>query len=98
MHYLGNTKWEDDFIERICSNDIEERLAKLSEVENTNMKNRYRHQRKTMQWADPKKMPVDESKVKDLLRHQHLFRDKMNVEIGTYQSLQDNPQMQNGVL
>ncbi len=31
-----------------------------------------------MDFADPKKMPIDESKVKDLLRNQHVFRDKMN--------------------
>lgn len=51
-----------------------------------------------MDYVDHKKMPVDESKVKDLLRNQHIFRDKFNKEIGTYQQLQDNPQMENGVL
>ena len=42
------------------------------------LKNRYRFQKTTMDFADPKKMPIDESKVKDLLRNQHVFRDKMN--------------------
>lgn len=51
-----------------------------------------------MDFAEKKRMPVDESKVKDLLRNQHIFRDKMNSEIGTYQRYQDNPQMENGVL
>ena len=51
-----------------------------------------------MDYVDHKKMPVDESKVKDLLRNQHIFRDKFNKEIGTYQQLQDNPQMENGGL
>jgi hypothetical protein len=44
-----------------------------------------------MDYAEKKKMPVDESKVKDLLRNQHIFRDKMNSEVGTYQKYQDNP-------
>jgi hypothetical protein len=44
-----------------------------------------------MAFADPKRMPVDERKVKDMLRNQHIFRDKMNSEIGTYQTVQDNP-------
>lgn len=51
-----------------------------------------------MDYMDPKKMPIDEQKVKDLLRNQHIFRDRMNSEVGTYQRLQDNPQMENGVL
>lgn len=74
------------------------RLAELSEQENHAVKNRYRHQRRTMDYADPKRMPVDERKVKDMLRNQHIFRDKANKEIGTYQAAIDNPQMQNGVL
>jgi hypothetical protein len=51
-----------------------------------------------MDYADKKRMPVDERKVKDLLRNQHLFRHKMNEEVGTYQKQIDNPQMENGVL
>lgn len=37
-----------------------------------------------MRWADKKKMPVEESKVRDMLRNQHIFRDKINKECGTY--------------
>lgn len=51
-----------------------------------------------MSYAESKRMPVDERKVKDMLRNQHIFRDKMNVEIGTYQKAEDNPQISNGVL
>jgi len=40
-----------------------------------------------MNFAEAKRMPIDEKKVKDLLRNQHIFRDKMNSEIGTYQAL-----------
>lgn len=40
-----------------------------------------------MDYAEKKRMPIDESKVKDLLRNQHIFRNKMNAEIGTYQKL-----------
>jgi len=62
------------------------------------VKNRYRHQHKTMNFAEKKRMPIDERKVKDLLRHSHIFRNRLNSEIGTYQHLIDNPQMENGVL
>lgn len=51
------------------SNDTEEELARLSEESNYALKNRYRHQRQTMDYADPKRMPVDETKVRDLLRN-----------------------------
>jgi len=37
-----------------------------------------------MRHADKKKMPIDKSKVRDLLRHQNTFREKIVDEIGTY--------------
>ncbi len=77
---------------------VETKLAKISEAENYAVKNRYRHQHKTMNFAEKKRMPIDERKVKDLLRHSHIFRNRLNSEIGTYQHLIDNPQMENGVL
>lgn len=43
-------------------------------------------------------MPIDESKVLDLLRNQHIFRYKMHSEVGTYQQYQQNTQMENGIL
>jgi hypothetical protein len=43
-------------------------------------------------------MPIDESKMKDLLRNQGVFRDRFNKEIGTYQEMQRNNQFENGVL
>lgn len=59
-------------------------LAEISEEENYALKNRYRHQRLTMDYADKKRMPVDERSVRDMLRNQHLFRNKMKKEISTY--------------
>lgn len=44
-----------------------------------------------MDFADPRRMPVDERKVKDMLRNQNIFRDKANKEIGTFQAAIDNP-------
>lgn len=41
-------------------NDLEEKLAKISEEENFNKKNRYRLQRTKLDYADRKRMPVDE--------------------------------------
>jgi hypothetical protein len=80
------------------TNKDEIELAKVSDRENYAVKNRYRHNAKTMNFADPKRMPIDERKVKDLLRNQHIFRDKFNSEIGTFQTEIDNPMMENGVL
>lgn len=40
-----------------------------------------------MDYADKKRMPIDESKLKDLLRNQSAFRDRFNKEIGTYQEI-----------
>jgi len=54
------------------------------------MKNRYRLNKTTMQFADKKRMPIDERSVRDLLRNQHLFRVKMNKEIPNYTPMQEN--------
>jgi len=56
-------------LENMMSNDAEKELAQLSEESNYALKNRYRHQRQTMDYADPRKMPIDETKVRDLLRN-----------------------------
>lgn len=64
---------------------VEKKLAEISEEENFNNKNRYRLQRTKMDYAEKKRMPVDEQKLKDLLRNQGVFRDRFNNEIGTYQ-------------
>jgi hypothetical protein len=43
-------------------------------------------------------MPIDETKVKDMLRNQHIVRDKVHTEIGTYRKFQENTQFEKGVL
>jgi len=73
-------------------------LAKISEDENWNLKNRYIHNKKTMNYADKKKMPVDKSKVVDMLRHQNVFKKKAIDEIETYFEFQNNPNFENGLL
>lgn len=67
-----------------CSDDFKTKLAKMSEEENFNLKNRWMHNKKTMKYADKKRMPVDKSKVVDLLRHQNVFKDKIINELDTY--------------
>ena len=91
IHLLQNKSEDEKLLNYLTGDEIKIKLAKVSEAENYALKNRYRHQRKTMDYAEKKKMPIDESKVKDLLRNQHIFRDKMNSEVGTYQKYQDNP-------
>lgn len=63
-----------DLIDSACSDEFAKKLAKLSEEENYALKNRYKHDKDTMQYAKKEKMPIDQSKVKDLLRNQHIFR------------------------
>lgn len=37
-----------------------------------------------MQYADSAKMPIEKSKVKDLLRYQNIFRNKINEQLQVY--------------
>lgn len=43
-------------------------------------------------------MPIDESKVKDLLRNQGIFRAQFKKDIGTYQQYQEQNSFENGLL
>ena len=88
----------NELIDAACSNEFAAKLAKISEEENFALKNRYKHQKDTMQYADKKRMPISKDKVRDLLRNEHIFRDKINTEIETYSKFQDNTQYENGVL
>ena len=91
-------EFEQQLWNLMANKNNEKQLAQLSEEENFNDKNRYRQQKIKMDHADKKRMPVDQSKVKDLLRNQGEFRDKMNQEVGTYQNEQRNTQLENGIL
>ena len=68
-------------IQSECDNSFIQSLAKLSEESNHAVKNTYLHHKKTMAYADKKRMPIDERKVKDMLRHQHEFRSKIEDQI-----------------
>mmetsp|Transcript_2464 Transcript_2464/g.3410 ORF Transcript_2464/g.3410 Transcript_2464/m.3410 type:complete len:338 (+) Transcript_2464:1361-2374(+) len=51
-----------------------------------------------MNFADKKRMPVDERNVRDMLRNQHSFRDKASKEVRTYTAMQENTQFEHGLL
>ena len=51
-----------------------------------------------MQYADKSKMPIEKSKVRDLLRNQHIFKHKIQEEVGTYREWNESTQFESGVL
>lgn len=80
----------NDLIDSACSDDLKERLAKISEEANFALKNTYKHNEDTMKYAKKERMPVDHTKVRDILRNQHMARYKIDSEIGTYSQFQNN--------
>jgi hypothetical protein len=88
----------DGLLSEMTFHQIEEKLAKLSEEENYNAKNRYRLQKTKLDFAEKKRQPIDESKLKDVLRNQPAFKQAIDKEIGNYESVRRNPQFENGVL
>jgi len=103
IHKIRNSKrsWDhisNDIIDEMTSQSIEEKLAKLSEEENFNAKNRYRLQRTKLDYIDKKRTPIDESKMKDVLRNQATFRIAIDKEIGNYSDELNNHQFENGLL
>ena len=85
-------------MDEVTSEDLLKELAEVSEAENFALKNRYRHQKTTMNFADKKRMPIDERSVRDMLRNQHHFRNKMRRELPTYTAQQENTQFEFGLL
>ena len=89
---LDNDKARSDLlIDNDCSDDLKTKLSKLSEEGNFEKKNWWMHKKKTMQYADKKKMPIEKSKVVDMLRHSNVFKGKIVGEIETYFKFQNNP-------
>jgi hypothetical protein len=70
---LGD-QFTNEILDEMTTQTIETKLAKLSEEENFNAKNRYRLQRTKLDYADKKRMPIDEAKLKDVLRNQSTFK------------------------
>jgi hypothetical protein len=62
------------------------------------LKARYKHDNDTAKWADPKRMPVDEAKVRDLLRYQNHFRSKVLEEMNVYGRDTRQEQFERGLL
>jgi len=87
-----------DMIDEACSDRLKTELAKISEDESFAAKNRYMLDNKRMKYADKQKMPIKASRVKDLLRNQHLVRAAIEDEVNTYTTFQENTQFENGVL
>ena len=81
-----------------CDDGDKFELSKISEEENFALKARYKHDNDTAQWMDSKKMPVDEAKVRDLLRYQHHFRAKIVEEMNVFGEDVRQKQFEKGLL
>jgi hypothetical protein len=71
-------------IDLACSNQQKIELSKLSEEANFALKNTFKHQKDTMKWAKKEKMPIEKRKIKDILRNQHIVREKIEGDVETY--------------
>jgi hypothetical protein len=94
----GNDLISESLLDQMSFQRVEKLLAQLSEDENYNAKNRYRLQKTTLDYAEKKRMPIDEAKLKDVLRNRGQFKHKMNEEIGTYNGEQHSFQLESGIL
>lgn len=90
--------YNGDILNEMINKNVEKKLAKVSEEERFLAKNRYRLQKTKLDFADKKRMPIDESKLKDVLRNRPSFRQKIEEEIGNYDYYRFNPQFEYGVL
>jgi len=58
-HLNKQAQFSQEMIDSACSNYTKKKLAKLSEEENFAIKNRFKHHKDTMKYAQKSKMPVD---------------------------------------
>lgn len=68
----------------LISKDFEKKLAEVSEESNFAEKNRYRLDKTKLSYADKKRMPVDQDKIKEILRNRADIRMKIEDEIENY--------------
>lgn len=87
-----------DLIDEACSDELRSELARISEEENYSLKNRFKHEKDTMKYAEASRMPIEQTKVKDLLRYQNLFREKVLDELQVYGEDKSGKQLQHGIL
>lgn len=78
------SRGDDQILDSVVDEEPLRELAEVSEQANYELKNRYRHDKQTMQYADKNRMKVDERSVRDMLRNQHIVRNKLNAEIPNY--------------
>ena len=97
IHLLKN-KASDRHLDVLLDPQPLRELAKVSEEANHAIKNRYIHDKKTMQYANKKRMATDERTVRDMLRNQHIFRNRIVNEIPNYQRMRENDQFEHGLL
>ncbi len=100
MHHLMN---ERDSVSQILaqqatSQEFEKSLAKKVLEEQFNQKNYYRNHQKKLKFADPKRQPIDERKLKDILRNKPQFRHHILNEVGNYDGLKDNIMHEHGIM
>ena len=73
IHLIRNNK-KLDFLDRHHSNSKNKELAKQVEKENFEQKNRFRLDKRRLDYADKKRLAVDEKKMVDVLKHHDEFR------------------------
>ena len=88
----------DMLLTSMVYNPLEEQLAKISEEAHFEQKNRYKLEKEKLQYADKKRMAIDEQKVKDILRNRADIRAEIESEIGNYETMRNNPQFEYGIL
>ena len=88
----------NELIDDACSDLFKKKLAKISEEANFAIKNRWYLDKEVMQYADKRKMPIDQKKVKDMLRNQHIVRDRIVKDGATYDEEQNRTNFENGIL
>lgn len=99
VHKMKNEATTSEAIlESVTSNEYEKRMAQISEEENFNKKNWYRHEQRTLRWADKQRMKVDAHKVRDMLRNQNIVKHDILNNYNTYYDMESNLNTEHGVL
>ena len=77
----------EHLMDNVCDDSFAKELAEISESENFKLKNRYMHNKKTMAFADKKRMAVDERSVRDKAKGEPSLRVASYFLLITYYSL-----------
>lgn len=83
--HLVKSRSQNDYLHDIHGGHVEKELAKIAEKTRFESKNQYLLEKRKLNYARKERMPVEKTKMKDIIKHQNDFKLRFNKEFGLFE-------------